>query len=166
MARTLANPLHIARQVLRQEHGWLLFLELELGSGKYIRLVRNEQHLQADGRTWQACQLTLELPGEDAEGSMGELIFTVPNVAREALRLVEVECVLLGRTATAWLQHAGHLEAFEPALSWQHIVLDAELTEPAARFRCGHASELHKVPGPIIDRVRFPGVLPGAGVRL
>ena len=166
MAKSLPNPLHAARRKLRQADGWLLFLEVALHNGKYVRLVKNEQHLIADGRTWQAANVQLQLPEEDGEGDLGELLITVPNVSREALRLVEVENELLGCNCTAWLQHAANLATFEPALSWQHVILEAELDETVATFRCGHAAELVKCPGPLIDRTRFPQVLPGVGVRL
>jgi hypothetical protein len=166
MARSLPNALHAARRKLRQTDGWLLFLEVALRSGKYARLVKNEQHLQADGRTWQAANIRLELPEEDSEGNLGQLLVRVPNVSREALRLVEVEDDVLGCPCTAWLQNVANLTTFEPALSWEHVILDAEVDEKTATFLCGHAAELVKCPGPLIDRQRFPQVLPGMGVRL
>jgi hypothetical protein len=166
MARAISSELHIARNVLRQETGWLMFLEVALHSGQEIRLVHNARHMQADGRTWQAAEIGLEIPGEDAEGSLGELTFSVSNVSREPLRLVEVEDELLGCEVVAWLQHAANLDGFEPALSWRHTILEAEIGELVASFKAGHAAELQKVPGPLYTRQRFPQLLPGVGVRL
>jgi hypothetical protein len=165
MARILTNPLMAARQILRSDRGWLLFLEVALAGDQYIRLVQNEQHLMADGRAWQACPINLEGISEDEDGTLGDIRFTVPNVSREALRLVETDQIL-GRPIIAWLQYAGSLDTFEAALSWRHTIISATADEMQATFECGHAAELHKCPGPLFDRKRFRQLQPGVGVRL
>lgn len=166
MGRAFSNELQIACNMLRQEQGFLLFLEVDLHNENQIRLVRNDRHIEADGRTWQAVSLDVTVPDEDAEGTLGELDFTVSNVSREPLRLVEVDNELLGCEVTAWIQHAANLDSFEPALSWKHTIVEAEIDELTAVFRAGHAADLQKVPGPLYKRQDFPQLLPGVGVRL
>lgn len=165
MARTLTNPLMAARQLLRSDRGWLLFLEVALPASKYIRLVQNEQHLQADGRAWQACPIRIEGISEDEEGTLADIRFTVPHVSREAIRLVETD-QLLGETITAWLQYEGKLDTFEAALSWTHKIIGASIDELNATFECGHAAELHRCPGPLFTRQQFRQLQPGVGQRL
>lgn len=166
MARSLGNELMIARSLLRQEHGWLLFAEVALHNGRFVRLVQNERHLKADGRVWQAASVALQVPEEDDQGNLGQMVFAVSNITREPLRLVEVENDLLGCPITVWLQHSGNLEAFVHALSWTHVIVDSEIDERTARFTAGHEAAMHRVPGPLFTRSEFPQLLSAAGIRL
>lgn len=166
MPRPMASELHVARNILRQERGWLEFIEVSLHGGDSIRLVRSDRHVFADDRTWQAASVSIERSPEDSEGTLGELSFSVSNVSREPLRLVEVEDELLGCEVIVWYQHAARLEAFEPSLSWRHLIVDAEISELTAKFTAGHASDGHRVPGPVYTRQAFPQLLAGVGVRL
>lgn len=164
--RVLTSPLHIARHIMSTTEGWLLFVEVALGGGSFFRLVRDNKHHEANGKKWQRASIEIELPVEDAEGALGELVIAIPNVSQLALAYVEVDDEILGRTLTAWLVHESSMEAFDANLSWQHRILDMECDEVVARFHCGHSAELVRVPGPLFNRIDFPQLLPSAGVTL
>jgi hypothetical protein len=157
--------LHVARHVLEGLEGWLLFLEVELGSAAF-RLVRDTRHREADGKVWQRASIDIELPGEDAAGSLGTLTFSIPNISRVPLAYVEAAGEILGRPVTVWLQHESSLDAFEPALSWRHKIIDFRATESVATFEAGHTADGIRIPGPLYSREEFPQLLPTAGVRL
>lgn len=164
--RTLSNPLHVARHILSTTQGWLLFVEVALAPPTVFRLVRDTQHREANGFKWQRAAIEIELPAEDSEGTLGELVVAIPNVSQLALAYVEVNDELLGRTITAQLAHESSLGTFEPSLKWTHRILDFECDELVARFRCGHSAELVRCPGPLFNRTDFPQLLPSAGVAL
>lgn len=163
--RVLSSPLHVARHVLEGLEGWLLFVEVELEAGSF-RLVRDTRHREADGKVWQRAAIEIELPGEDAEGSLGSLTFSIPNVSRVPLAYVEAADEVLGRPVTVYLQHESSLDEFEPALSWRHVIVDFRATELVATFEAGHTSTGVRVPGRRFTRADFPQLLPTAGVRL
>ncbi len=163
--RAISSPLHVARHVLEGLEGWLLFVEVELGTGSF-RLVRDTQHREGDGKVWQRAAIEIDLPPEDADGSLGTLTFSIPNVSRVPLAYVEASDEILGRPVTVYLQHESALDTFEPALSWRHTIVDFRATELVATFEAGHSAEQVRVPGPLFTRVDFPQLLPTAGVRL
>lgn len=164
--RAMSSPLQIARRVLFQDKAWLFFVEIPAPGGAFFRLVRSSRHTEADGKVWQAASIEIGLPAEDAEGSLGELSLAVPNVSRLPITYVEVDGYPLGRTLTVWLQHESSLSAFEPSLSWSHVVLRARADERALVLDCGHPAEVQRVPSRRFDRVRFPQLLPVGGFRL
>lgn len=163
--RTFTNPLHVARRMLATDEAWLLFVEVQLATS-YFRMVRDTRHREANGHWWQRATIDIELPSEDATGSLGQLVIAIPNVSQIALSYVEVEDELLGRNITAWLAHESDLSTFEPSLSWRHRILSFECDELVGRFACGHSAELMRIPGPLFDRVKFPQLLATAGVTL
>lgn len=161
MARPLTSPLHVARHMLASDKSLLFFVEVSLAIGT-MRLVKNSQHLFANGHYWQAGSIGINLPVEDGSGSMGQITFTVPNASQLPMSWVELDDpstgkpFLLGRPITCWLQHEGNLTTFAPGLSWKHRILNAEITEKFAVFECGHPADLIRVPSQVYDRVRFP----------
>lgn len=162
--RTLTSPLQVARHVLMHDKAWLLFVEVPSKTGgNFYRLVRNTRHVAADGKTWQAAAMSIELPEENAEGDLGEVAFTLPNVSRIPMALVEVDGEFLGQTLTCWLQHEANLATFVAGLSWTALVLSCEASEKVIRFRCGHPSAGLRMPTQRFDRARFPQLLPTGG---
>lgn len=166
MARSLPTALHVARQVLGQSLGWLMFVEVPRVAGGYYRLVQSERHWSGDGKVWQAASISLDLPDEDRDGSLAELALTIPNVSRLPMAAVELDGELLGQDVTVWLQHAGSLSTFTPALSWRHRILRVSANEAALRCVCGHPAALTQVPKRRFTRGSFPMLLRRAGVQL
>lgn len=161
--RTMSSALQIARRVLQQDKAWLFFVELEAAPGSFFRLVKSRRATEADGKVWQPASIEIELPGEDADGSLGELAITLPNVSRVPMAYVEVDHLILGADVTVYLQHEQSLAAFEPSLSWEHVVLSARATERSMRLQCGHPAEIHRVPRVRFERGTFPQLLPAGG---
>lgn len=162
--RTMSATLQLARRILEQEKAWLFFLEIPAPAG-FFRLVKSVRHVVADGKTWQAASIEIEPPPEDAEGSLGELVVRVPNVSRVPIAYVEVDGAILGQTLTVWLQHESSLSAFEPSLSWSHVVIAARATEQTLQLSCGHPAEIARVPSRRFERAAFPQLLPAGGFR-
>ncbi len=162
--RQLSTPLHIARHVLLSDAAWLLFVEAPLKSGGFIRLVRNSRHLAAGGRKWQACSIEIELPESSAEGALGELRITLPNVSRLPMLYLEAANELLGQTFTCWLAHERSLEAFSSALAFAHTALRATMNERVATIVCGHPAQNKRTPAAVYDRRVYPQLLPGGGL--
>ncbi|MEQ1788586.1 MAG: hypothetical protein ABL966_16155 [Acidimicrobiales bacterium] len=104
--------------------------------------------------------MEIELPTEEADGALGELKLTVPNVARLPMYYVEATDDLLGQVMTAWLAHEESLTTFSAALSWQHRLLSATVSERVVTFECGHPAQAQRVPQGIYDRRTFPQLLP------
>jgi hypothetical protein len=159
MARTVTSPLQIARNILAQGKGFFLFVEVPSVSGGFFRLVRNNRPLSADGKVWQAAEMGITIPEETADGSLGQLAITIPNVSRVPLALIESGDIL-GQDLTLWLQHENTFSAFVPGLSWQHRAVKASGNERIA-ITCGHPAGLLRVPFPVYDRTEFPQLLPG-----
>ena len=160
-----SSAFYAARRLLNFDAGWLTFVEIQLASGNYVRLVENPQHLRANGVNWQACDMKVQLPLEDIDGTLGNVLITVPNVSREVLRLVEVD-ELLGRPLVAWIANAKLLDSFDAAFSWSHVTLDATASEKTATVQCGHPAEQLIAPGPTYRRSRFRQLVAGDGLRL
>lgn len=163
MGRPLTSPLHVARHVLMSDKAWLLFVEVPRVGGGFWRLVRNNRNLVANGAKWHAADMAIELPAEDAEGTLGRASVTISNVSRLPMAAVEGSD-LLGQTATFWLQHEASLATFDPSLGWKQLILAADATEQLMRLECGHPAQLARVPSRVYTRTDFPGLLP-VGVR-
>ena len=161
--REISAPLRIAAGVLRQDEGWLTFVEIPISAGT-VRLVQSERNTLANGFAWQACSLGVEFPTEEASGSLGRMVLVVPNISRIPMAYVEVDDELLGASVTVYKAHESSLAVFEPALSWSHTIIDCEMTEGVARFNCAHSAELFRAPGPLFDRTDFPQLLRSGGV--
>ena len=158
MARPLTNPLQIARLALRDDSAWLMFVEVPTLSGGYFRLVRNSEHVDANGVRWQAASIEVELPEEDDAGTLGELALSIPNVSQIPLALVQNDGELLGQTVTCWVQTTSALDTFDDAASWQHVVRSVEADERTLRCTCGHPAQDLRVPSRLITRAEFPGL--------
>ncbi|MEO1277594.1 MAG: hypothetical protein AAFV77_01375 [Planctomycetota bacterium] len=158
MARPLTNHLHLARLALRDEHAWLMFVEIPTSSGGFFRLVRDSQHRDANGVRWQAASIDVELPEEDDSGTLGELMLSIPNVSQIPLALVQNQGELLGKTVTCWVQTTSALDTFDDAASWQHVVRSVEADERTLRCTCGHPAQDLRVPSRLITRSQFPGL--------
>lgn len=166
MARSIDSALQVARNVLRQADGWFTFVEIGIENNTF-RLVENEENVVVDGCVWMACGMIVEIPEEDREGSLGELLVTVPNESQLPMAYVEVDDEILGRYATVRFHHESRFgQPFAPQLAWRHRVLDVEMNEKVARFRCGHTAELQQIPAPIFTRNKFPQLLRRGGVKL
>lgn len=156
----MSTPLHVARHLLAQGQAWLLFIEIPLFSGGSFRLVRNTRHVQANGYIWQAASMVIDLPAEEADGSLGSLAISVPNVSRLPISYVEVSDELLGAEMTCQLAHEGNMATFEPGLSWRHLITTAVATEQALRIESQHPAAITRVPSRIFDRTVFRQLLP------
>lgn len=165
MARTLPSALHVARSALAQSQGWLLFVEIPRKAGGDYRLVQDNRHRSGDGKVWQAASIEVELPEETSEGTLGELVLTIPNISRLPMAAVELDDELLGQTVTAWLQHESSLDEFTDGLSWVHTVLRCRADESVVRLECGHPAAVLRIPGVRFTRENFPQLLPQGGVR-
>jgi hypothetical protein len=165
MPRQITSPLHIARHLLMSDSAWLLFVEIPTSGEGFFRLVRNGRHLAANGVTWQACSLEIELPAEDAEGSLGQLVVSLPNVSRIPMAYVELDDPatgrgeILGYPITCWLQHQSALAVFDPALSWRHTAVAAEASETVMKLECHHPAGAQRAPGRVFTRAEFPQLL-------
>ncbi len=152
---------------METDKAWLLFVEVASKSvpGSYFRLVNNTRNMIANGKTWQATSMKIELPEENDEGSLGQLKIAVPNVERLAMAYVEEVDDLIDQPATVILAHEGTLGATDFAGSprWQHVITDVTADEQVAVFTCGHPAGVRIAPGPVFDRRNFPQLLPSAG---
>jgi hypothetical protein len=156
----MSSELHVARALLAQSDAWLMFCEVPLTTGAFFRLVRARRHVQADAKVWQAAAMKIELPSEDAEGSLGEVAIAIPNVSRLPMAYVEVSGELLGQTVTLQLAHESNGFAFEPGLRWTHVITRARANEKVIHFTAGHEASTMRVPSRVFDRTNFPQLLP------
>lgn len=157
MPRPLTSPLHIARHWLMRDRAWLLFVEIPASNGGFFRLVRNGVTVNGDEKVWQPASIEIELPGEEAEGALGQLKLSIPNVSRLPVAYLELgEGELIGFTATCWLQHEENLDVFDPALSWEQLILAAEGDEGRLTVECGHPASVEQGPGHVFTRREFP----------
>ncbi|GMV26938.1 MAG: hypothetical protein AMXMBFR58_29690 [Phycisphaerae bacterium] len=163
MARSLTNPIQVARMLMMSDRAWLLFVEIARKAGGYYRLVNNGRHLEADGKFWQAASIDVEIPSSDREGTMGRATIRVPNVSRLPMAVVDVDGELLGQRVTIALQHESNLSSFDPALKWTQVILEAQADERILEVTCGHPSQIARTPSRLITRDRFPGLLPTGG---
>lgn len=164
MPRPISSPLQIARMMLASGQAWLLFVEIPASGGGYFRLVKNSRHVQADGKIWQAAAIAIELPEEQADGALGEMSLTIPNVSRLPGLLIE-QGEILGRDIQVWLQHESALTSFDGNLTWKHRVLKADVDEGAVRVTAGHPAGFLRIPKGVYTRVEFPQLLATGGVR-
>lgn len=160
MPRAVTSPLQIARHVLAQANGWFLFVEVPsvLSPGAFYRLVRNTHPIAANGVTWQAANVEITLPEENASGDLGDLKISLPNESRLPIALIEAGDIL-GQQIRVFLQPTEAFAAFVPDLSWVHTAVRANATDAAVTVECGHPAELLRVPFPVFDRRRFKQLL-------
>jgi hypothetical protein len=171
MARQITGALEVARQVLQSDRAWLFFVEIPVKSppgpaSSFFRMVGNGRHMRANGVLWQAATLSIELPAEDLDGSLGSLRVSVPNVSRLPMAYLEADDYLLGQPLTVYLQNESSMDVFVPALSWTHRILRGKATERRMTIECGHPAEVEQVPMGVYDRFKFPGLLPNEGISL
>lgn len=162
MPRNLTNPLHVARLVLSTDRAWLLFVEIarKAQAGTFYRLVNSARHLNADGKFWQAASLAIELPSEEADGSLSPVSLTLQDVSRLAAGLVEVDGELIGASLTVYVQHESSLASFDPALKWTQTITAVEADERSVRATCQHPAQIARVPARVYTRKDFPQLLP------
>ena len=164
--RTLTSPLQAARMALWNDRAWLWFVQIEVSGGRHFRLVRNTRHVEANGVVWQAASFELDVPADDGSGAMGRMGVRIADASRSAIAYAEVDGEFFGQPCTVFLAHESALSAFEPDLSWSHTILSVTVTEKVFALECAHPSETQRVPGPVMDRRRFPQLLPAAGVQI
>lgn len=162
--RTFTSAIQIARHVLANELAWFFFVEIPRRSGGSFRLVNNNRHVTADGKFWQAASFDIELPAEDAGGSLGEATFVLQDVSRLAIALIEIDGELVGQTAVFAVQHESNLGTFDPALEWSMVIKAVEVSERTVKAECGHPAMVARVPSRVFSRAQFPQLLAtGAG---
>lgn len=158
MPRTITSPLHAARLALMSDAAWLLYVQIGRKAGGYFRLVKSERHqTTTDGRVWQAASLDIVLPEEDAEGTLGDLKVTLPNVSRIAVAYLE-QGDIIGQTLTCTLGLAG--QPLLAALTWQHLISGAKVRARTCVLACDHPANVQQVPRGVFDRASFPQLLP------
>lgn len=164
MARTLSSALHIARGLLSAAHGWLMFVEITRPvEGRYFRLVDHPRSLVANGLVWQASAISVAIPEETIEGSLGQLTLTVSNVSGIPLSYVESGNELLGQRVRVWLTHTGNLASFSPGLMWEHTGSLVNANAKALTLTCRHPATGKRVPSVRFTRANFPQLLPQGG---
>lgn len=151
--------------LLTQAKGWFMFVEIARLDGDFHRLVANPRHIVANGYTWQASGIRVDLPEESGDGELGEMLLSVSNVSRLPMAAVEVDDELLGCRVRVWLAHEDSFAAFSPGLMWEHIGLKVSATEKALTLACGHPAAVQRVPSRRYTRGGFPQLLPQGGVR-
>jgi len=160
VARPFTSALHIARHLLMSGEAWLMFVQVARKAGGFFRLVGSARHVVADGKVWQAAGLKLELPGEEAEGSLGDGSITLADVSRLALGMVEVGGELIGQEITVWVQHESTFASFDPAMSYQMVAKGVAASGASLSVECGSPEEVGTFPLGEFTRQDFPGLLP------
>lgn len=158
MALALTTPLHVARHLVATDQAWLLLVEVDTGSG-FFRLVHGRAHATVAGLSYQAAAIGVETPEQDGEGTLGEAVLTVPNVARIAGAFVESDAAthpLLGRTLVVRLAHESDLSTAVEVC--RHTIVKCEVTAMEVRITAGHPAALLRVPQGVVDRRTFPGL--------
>lgn len=162
--RTLSTFLEIARHLVSQDKAFLWFCEIprkaENGGG-YFRLVRASKHVEANEVTWQACGFQVQTSEENADGDLGSMSITVPNVSLLPMRYLEVDGEFLGQMVTVWIAHESQLSEFNDDLSWRGRCLSATANEEGLQLQCGHPLTGQMVPGVVFDRRTFPQMVSG-----
>ena len=166
MARSFSTLLQVATRVLHAADGFLVFVQVPLSGGDEIRLVRNTAPVNANSAIWEPCSLAVSVPEEDAEGSLGEMSFTIPNVSLQVAAVIE-SGELDGALATVWIQNVRNFAAFDPAAKWTHRITEYRVREPEATFGCKHPADPIQFPIRTITRKHFARLVrDGGGVRI
>ncbi len=164
MARTLTNAMHVLRHLLHSGQAWLQFVEIISPlPGPTYRLVRDRVHRQANGVWWQAAAFEVELPPEDAEGTLASGRLRLPNTSGLPLAIAEAGG-LDGAEVVWWVQHETALTTFTPELSIRMVALTATADSQTLEVELGQPAGLLGVPGATFDRTRFPQLLPSGGL--
>lgn len=165
MGRTFTPALHALRKILHSGQGWLLFVRIELGDGKQIRLVRDVQHRQLGGSNvwWQRCDLDIDSIEDALGGSAPRLSVTVPNVARTPLTMLETTGEPLGRKLSLILAHETETQspwpAIDPQRTWTSRISNAAVDALTCTLESGSTAGVREVPGPIFTRERFGALI-------
>ncbi len=161
MPQTFTTTLWNQINALANDKAFLIFVQITRPGGGFFRLVRDSRHQTADGHQWQAATVALETPDQSIDGDAGDLVVTVPNVARLPMAYLEAG-ELVGQTLTCWIAHEAALASFTQAsVSWTSKVLSAAATEKTVRLVCGVPTTGLSVPKGVIDRQTFPSLDPG-----
>lgn len=161
MPQTFSSTLWNQISALASDKAFLIFVQITRPGGGFFRLVRDSRHQTADGHQWQAASITLQAPDQSIDGDAGDLVVTVPNVARIPMSYLE-SGELVGQTLTCWIAHEAALADFDQtSVSWSSKVISATATERAVRLTCGVPSTGLLVPKGVIDRQTFPSLDPG-----
>lgn len=162
--RSVSPMMAVLRSVLHSSTGLILFLEVDLGSGQFARLVRDSRNREADGHDWQRCDLKVELGSESSEGSLEQATFTLSNVSRVLSPYVMLG-TLNGRPLRLMLAAEDQLDEFEPNLTFLLEISSSELNGSAAVFTCGHPGSADRAPKEIFTRQAFPQMQRPVGSR-
>ncbi|MCE2925996.1 MAG: hypothetical protein LW822_11215, partial [Phycisphaeraceae bacterium] len=80
MARSAGNSLAVLRSVLASDASLLLFIAIDLGAGRQVRLVRDTRHWTAAGSVWQRAEILAEFPAESADGGVDSVTLKLGNL--------------------------------------------------------------------------------------
>lgn len=171
MPRGLTTPLHLARYVLNQDAAWLMFVEIPTADGlSAFRLCTNNTHTVFGAYVWTAASMSIELPEENADGSLGRASIQISNVSRIPMALIEQAAngsqfgELLGQQMTIYLANESSLQDARNSVRWRQLITNATATEQTLRLDAMPPAESMRVPRPIYDRTTFRQLLP-PGVR-
>lgn len=169
MPRPISSTLAMLRQVLADAGGWLMFVEIESqrSPGKFYRLVASDRHWQADGKSWQACEMGVEVGEEGSDAARSDAAVTLSNVSRLAVAAAELDDDLNGSVLTAYFAHSTNLASFAGGNCYAqtHRVVRVRATETTARLECAAVYGGRQVPAVPITRENTPGVVGAGGGR-
>ena len=165
MPASLPTMLQIARSTLVASSAggaWLLFVEIPTKTLGTIRVVDDVRARYAAGKWWQACAIAIpDFREQSAEGALGQVTVTIPNVRRIAAAFLEAG-ELQGQRLGAWFQleewvdQSGGEEGFVEALGESHVIIAATVTEKEVTLTCGHPAGQARVPRRVFDKSVAP----------
>lgn len=166
MPRDLPPAILIARNLLENLDGWVWFIEIDRKSGGVYRLCDHPKWLLANGKKWLACQLSIELAEEAADGGAADISVTIPNIARIATGELEAG-EIQGQEIRIWAELLSDKTTFRNRLTYTLSIKQAVANEASVTLTCGHALQLDRIPHRTFDATVAPvfGTTSGGAVR-
>lgn len=155
MARSAGNSLAVLRSVLASDASLLLFVSIDLGSGRQVRLVRDTRHWTAAGLVWQRAEIAAEFPAESADGGVDNVTLKLGNLAGVATPTA-LRGELSGRAVTLNLAKSDELGTFDPALTWVMESTTVSVDAAALVITCGQLGAGDSIPKQVYTRAEFP----------
>jgi hypothetical protein len=155
MARSAGNSLAVLRSVLASDASLLLFIAIDLGAGRQVRLVRDTRHWTAAGAVWQRAEILAEFPAESADGGVDSVTLKLGNLAGVATPTA-LRGELSGRVVTMSMARSDDLSAFDPALTWVLESTTVSVDAASLVITCGQLGAGDVLPKEVYTRAQFP----------
>lgn len=142
--KSLPDSLILAKNLLSNTSPWYVILDVEITEGSYIYLVKNNENIVYNGKTYTAFPFEIGATKHSSKGEIVTLQIRVCNINRVIQAYVEEYDGLIGNEITLRLVNDAYLTEDYSELTLSFEVIASIANTEWVTFDCGAPNPMHK----------------------